>query len=66
MKRIDEDTISISQAELNKIQSFIDTALDSDWDQHTDKYYGYKETWEEGKRKMNPEMYDLAQEMERI
>ena len=66
MKRIDEDNISISQAELDRIQMFIDNQLDLAWDRHTDKYYGYKETWEEGKRKMNPELYDLSQEMESI
>lgn len=61
MKRIDENTIQITQEELDMIQNFINNSLDQKWNRYTDHYICEGETWEEGKRRMNPEMYDFAE-----
>lgn len=65
MKRIDENRIELTQEELNSIQSFIELSLDRQWDNHTNNYICTC-SWEEGKRKMDPEMYDLAAQMNLI
>lgn len=62
MQRIDDNTIALTNEELENIREFIDRSLDSSWDHYTDTYI-CKESWEDGKRRMNPEMYDLAQKM---
>lgn len=62
MKRIDENTIAFTQEELNNLHFFIDNTLESKWDHYTDNFI-CTDSWEEGKRRMNPEMYDMAQEM---
>lgn len=65
MQRIDENTIQITQEEMDNIQFFIDRSLDSSWDRYTDTYI-CSDSWEDGKRRMDPEMYDLAQAMRMI
>lgn len=65
MKRISKNKIEITQEELSSIQAFIELALDRDWDRHTNTYICTC-SWEEGKRKMDPEMYDLAAQMNLI
>ena len=65
MKRLDENTIALSQEELDSIREFIDRKLDRDWDHYTDHYI-CKDSWEDGKRRMDPEMYDMAQQMQVI
>lgn len=65
MNRIDENRIEITQEELDNIRFFIDQALDRDWDRHTDNFI-CSESWEDGKRRMNREMYDMAQQMATI
>lgn len=62
MKRIDENTIAITDDELIEIRDFIRNALQSDWDHYTDTYI-CRESWEEGMRRMNPRMYDMAEQM---
>ena len=62
MKRLDDNTIAITQDELDSIQWFIRTALDRAWDHHTDTYI-CEDSREDGMRRMNPEMYDMAEEM---
>ena len=62
MKRIDDNTIALTQEELDNIRFFIDNSLDRAWDHYTDTYI-CSDPWEAGKRRMNPEMYDMAQEM---
>lgn len=65
MKRIDDNTIALSQDELTDLRHFIDSMLDREWDIYTDTFI-CKDSWEEGKRRMNPKMYDMAQEMTTI
>lgn len=62
MIRIDENTVSLSNEELESIRSFIDRSFESDWDRHTDHYI-CTDNYEDGKRRMDPEMYDLAEKM---
>jgi hypothetical protein len=63
MKRLNDNEIILSNEELDSIREFIRSTLDSDWDQHTNRFYGCKETNEEGMRRMGPTMYDIANEM---
>ena len=65
MKRIDDDTIALTQSELYDIRHFIRSSLDKEWDRYTDIYI-CSDKWEEGMRRMNPEMYDMAEEMSKL
>jgi hypothetical protein len=62
MKRLNDDEIILSQAELNDIQEFIRNSLDRAWDRYTDTYI-CEDKWEDGMRRMNPAMYDMAEKM---
>jgi hypothetical protein len=62
MQRIDANTIAISEEELSSLREFIDQSLDSRWDHYTDNIIS-RTPWEEGKRQMNPEMYDMMKQM---
>ena len=62
MKRNDDDTITLTQEELNDIREFIDNSLDHEWDRYTNNFI-CGDSWEDGKRSMNPTMYDMAQQM---
>lgn len=62
MKRIDDDTIALTQAELDDIQAFIYRALDREWDDHTNRFI-CSDAWHDGMRRMNPEMYNLYEKM---
>lgn len=66
MERIDDNSIKITNEELRDIAYFIRDSLDSSWDHYTDIYCMKGISWEEGMRRMNPEMYDLAAMMELI
>lgn len=59
-----EPKFMISEDGLNKIAEFIRHTLDSRWDDYTNRYYGIKESNEEGMRRMDPEMYDMMQKMQ--
>ena len=65
MKRIDENTIALTQQELDNIREFIRNSLDSQWDRYTDNVI-CTDAWEDGMRRMNPTMYDMADEMSTI
>ena len=65
MKRIDDDTIALTQSELNDIRDFIWYSLELKWDRYTDKFI-CSDTLEDGMRRMNPEMYDFANKIETI
>ena len=65
MYRVDENTIQITQEELNTLEFFIDNALDKMWDHYTDNYI-CNCSWEEGKRKMNSILYDMMTQMRDI
>ncbi len=62
MRRTGENSIELTQEELDSIQQFIDSSLDRQWDNHTNTFI-CTDSWEDGKRRMNPEMYDMAQQM---
>lgn len=62
MKRHNDDEIILTQAELSTLCDFIRSTLDRDWDDHTSRFF-CKETNEEGMRRMDPGMYDMAQSM---
>ena len=62
MHRIDDNTVALTQEELDNIREFIDRYLDHEWDCYTDKFI-CTDKWEAGKRRMNPEMYDVSQQM---
>ncbi len=62
MKRLNADEIIITNAELESIHEFIRSTLHSDWDSYTDNFI-CRITTEEGLRKMDPDMYDMAQQM---
>ncbi len=66
MERIDENSIKITNEELRDIADFIRNSLDRYWDHYTDTYCMKGISWEDGMRRMNPEMYDLAAKMELI
>lgn len=51
--------MEITKEEARDIVEFIDNSLDSAWDRYTDLYIMSGVSWEEGKRRMNPDMYDL-------
>ena len=55
--------INLTKEELQDIASFIDRSLDNDWDRYTDIYIVTGTTWEDGKKRMNPEMYALMQKI---
>ena len=63
MKRIDENTISLTQQELDDIREFIRFTLNRTWDRHANNCYFGNDDLEEGMRRMDPEMYDLANKM---
>ena len=62
MRRISDTEIALTQEELDNIRWFIDNSLDREWDRYTDTYI-CSDPWEDGKRRMDPEMYDMAQQM---
>ncbi len=63
MKRLNADEIIITNAELESIHEFIRSTLHSDWDSYTDNFICRGVTTEEGLRRMDPDMYDMAQQM---
>ena len=65
MRRISDTEIALTQGELDNIRWFIDNSLDREWDRYTDTYI-CSDSWEDGKRRMNPEMYAMAEQMQQI
>lgn len=62
MKRIDENTIALTQAELDEIREFIQNSLNREWDRYTDNVI-CTDKWEDGVKRMDPEMYEMSQQM---
>lgn len=62
MRRLNDNEIVLTQEELDNIREFIDRSLDRRWDDYTNTYI-CSDPWEDGKRRMDPEMYDMAQQM---
>jgi hypothetical protein len=65
MKRIDDDTIALTQQELDDIRFFIRETLYREWDYYTDHLITTRSN-EEGMRSMNKEMYDFADQIAAI
>jgi len=65
MKRLDDDTIALTQEELDNLRDFIRDSLHREWDHYTDHHLT-KTSWEDGMRRMNPEMYDFANQITTI
>jgi hypothetical protein len=65
MQRIDENTIAFTQDEANSIHEFIRNSLEWAWDRHTSCYI-CNDSLEAGMRRMNPEMYDFAEQLNKL
>lgn len=63
MKIDEHGNITLTPEEAGNIADFIDNTLDRHWDHHTDHYICEGVSWEDGKRRMNPEMYDFREKM---
>lgn len=55
MRRLNDNEIVLTR-------EFIDRSLDRRWDDYTNTFI-CRDSWEDGKRRMDPEMYDMAQQM---
>ena len=62
MRRLNDNEIVLTQEELDSIREFIDRSLDRRWADYTNAFI-CRDSWEDGKRRMDPEMYDMAQQM---
>jgi hypothetical protein len=65
MKRIDDDTIALTMDELYDIREFIRSALAYEWDHYTNNVICH-DTKEDGMRRMNPDMYDVANKIQQF
>lgn len=63
MQRINPTCIAITNEEAQDIAHFIRTALERDWDHHTNMFI-CRDAHEDGVKRMNPEMYELMQKLE--
>ena len=53
--------IELTSEQVQDIVDFINSSLESKWDNHTNHFICRGVSYEDGKRRMNPEMYDLAE-----
>ena len=63
MRRINHDEIVITQKELDDIRVFIRSALSHDWDGYASNYICPGVSHEDGMRRMDAEMYNMATKM---
>ena len=63
MEKLPNGNIVLTPDEAQDIVDFIDQALDTDWDRYTDIYI-CNDSWEDGKRRMNPEMYKFKEQLQ--
>lgn len=63
MKKLEDGTFSITLEQMSDIENFIRNSLSGQWDNYTNFHICPNVTWEDGIRRMDPEMYDLAGEM---
>lgn len=64
MKRINENTIELTQDEIDSIAEFIEVSLEAAWDQYT--YCMQGTSWRDGMKRMNPEMYKMMETIDNI
>lgn len=65
MKNNMSDKIDIDRKELEDILQFIDSSLNREFERYTDNYICGGLSWEDGRRKMNPRIYDLREKLEK-
>lgn len=53
----------LTKEEVQDIIDFIDSSLNREWDRYTDQFI-CTDKWEDGKRRMNPEMYALMETLQ--
>ena len=66
MKRINENTIELTQDEIDSLAQFIEESLDAAWDNYTNTYCRQGTSWREGMKRMNPEMYKMMETIDNI
>jgi hypothetical protein len=66
MRRINNTEIIITQSELDNIRDFIRSELASQWNSYTETFIDFTTSDEDGMRRMDPDMYDMAQQMDVI
>ena len=74
MKRINENTIELTQGEIDSLAQFIEESLDAAWaaardaawDNYTHTYCRQAISWREGMKRMNPEMYKMMETIDNI
>ena len=62
MEKLPNGCIVLTPEEAQDIVDFIDDSLDSAWDRYTDTYI-CNESWEDGKRQMDPKMYEFKEQL---
>ena len=65
MKRIDEDTVAVTNDEIENLRSFIWNKLYNEWDQYTNNII-CSDTTEGAMHRMDPEMYDFMNKLDSI
>ena len=63
MEKLPNGNIVLTPDEAQDIVDFIDQSLDTDWDRYTDNFI-CKDSWEDGKRQMNPKMYKFKEQLQ--
>ena len=64
MRRINDTEIVLTQQELDNIREFIRSELASQWNSYTETFIVRGTSDEDGMRRMDPGMYDMAKEMD--
>lgn len=63
MRKLETGEIAITEQEADAIYDFIRYQLDRAWDRYTDHVIVEKTSWDDGMRRMDPKMYDFANEL---
>ena len=63
IKKNKSGSLTISADTALRLADFIDYQLDCAWDHYTDRYICPNTTWEEGKRRMDPDAYELMEQL---
>ncbi len=66
MKRNRNGHIQLTDAEAATMAEFIDNSLTRAWDRYTDNYICTGVSLEDGKLRMDPEMYDFMKELRKL
>lgn len=66
MRKLETGEIALTDEEATNLRLFIDGMLDRAWDRYTDHVIVENTSWEDGKRRMDPDMYDFAHEIQRL